>query len=258
MDCASRSFSGALVRRVIDRSRASVAAHAHDWPVLSIFVLGSYENRTELGQRLLSGPSAILYRAGAVHENVVGPWGFEQIEIEFDPAWLGGQPPAGASVLRYEGPTIAARSGALVTAVMEGDEEVARRAVRQFLHGEAAAAPSRRPPWMDLVDRRLRREPTVRIHELADEAGLHPAWLGTAYRRIYGETLAAASARLRVERAACRLRESDAPAAIVAAETGFCDQSHMIRTFQRVLGRRPSDVREDRASIRTPQSAASR
>lgn len=235
-----------------------MAAHAHDWPVLSIFVLGSYENRTELGRRLLSGPSAILYRAGAVHENVVGPWGFEQIEIEFDPAWLGDHPPAGPPVLLYEGPTIAARSGALVAAVVQGDEEVVRGAVRQFLRGAAAAAPPRRPPWMDLVDRRLRRDPTVRIHEIADETGLHPAWLGTAYRRTFGETLATASARLRVERAACRLRESDVPAAIVAAEAGFCDQSHMIRTFQRVLGRRPSDVREDRASIRTPQAATSR
>lgn len=258
MDHVSRSFSGAHVRRVIDRSRASVAAHAHDWPVLSVFVLGSYENRTELGRHLLSGPSAILYRAGAVHENVVGRWGFEQIEIEFDPAWLGYHSPAEPPVIRCEGPTIATQSRALIAAAMEGDEEIVRGAVRQFLHGTAASAPARRPPWMDLVDRRLRREPAVRIRELADEAGLHPAWLGTAYRRICGETLAAASARLRVERAACRLRESDAPAAIVAAEAGFCDQSHMIRTFQRVLGRRPSDVREDRASIRTPQAATSR
>ena len=53
-----RSFSGASVRRVIDRSHACVPEHAHDWPVLSLFVIGSYLNQTE-------------------------------IEIEFDPTWLG-------------------------------------------------------------------------------------------------------------------------------------------------------------------------
>ena len=84
-----RRFSGATVRRVIDRSDARVPEHAHDWPVLSIFVLGGYLNETELGETLIAGPSAIFYQAGAAHRNAIGSVGFEQIEIEFDAAWLG-------------------------------------------------------------------------------------------------------------------------------------------------------------------------
>src|SRR6202166_3493727 len=84
-----RRFSGATVRRVIDRSDAQVPEHAHDWPVLSIFVLGGYLNETELGETLIAGPSAIFYQAGAAHRNAIGSVGFEQIEIEFDAAWLG-------------------------------------------------------------------------------------------------------------------------------------------------------------------------
>jgi hypothetical protein len=48
--------SGVIVRRVVDLRDARVPQHAHDWPVLSIFVLG---------RRLLDGPSADLYRAGS-------------------------------------------------------------------------------------------------------------------------------------------------------------------------------------------------
>jgi hypothetical protein len=57
-------FSGASVQRVIDRSRACVPEHAHDRPVLSLFAMGAYANRTEAGERLLCGPSAVFYRAG--------------------------------------------------------------------------------------------------------------------------------------------------------------------------------------------------
>ena len=84
-----REFSGASVRRVVDRSSALVPEHAHDWPVLSLFVIGGYSNRTEIGETFIAAPSAILYRAGAAHQNTVASTGFEQIEIEFDPRWLG-------------------------------------------------------------------------------------------------------------------------------------------------------------------------
>src|SRR5579864_6006559 len=84
-----RSFSGVSVRRVIDRSHACVPEHAHDWPVLSLFVIGSYLNETEIGKEFVAGPSAVFYGSGAAHRNTIAAVGFEQIEIEFDPAWLG-------------------------------------------------------------------------------------------------------------------------------------------------------------------------
>src|SRR5262245_25498231 len=97
-----QKFGGATVRRVVDRSGARVPEHAHDWPVLSIFVLGGDLNQTELGEAFIAGPSAVLYRAGAAHRNTVASSGFEQIEIELDPAWLGRALP-GAPVSRWIG-----------------------------------------------------------------------------------------------------------------------------------------------------------
>ena len=61
-----RSFTGASVRRVIDRSHACVPEHAHDWPVLSLLVIGSYFNETEAGQKFISASSTVSYLAGAV------------------------------------------------------------------------------------------------------------------------------------------------------------------------------------------------
>ena len=245
-----QEFSGATIRRTIDRSGALVPEHAHDWPLLSLFVIGGYANHTELGERFIAGPSAIFYAAGAAHRNLAGADGFEQIEIEFDPAWLGSRLP-GAPVQSWLGGSGGAAAHALAALCGRNSSEATlRAALRQFLDMAAAADDARHPFWLDDVTRRLKDEPTRKVTGLAHEAGLHPSWLGAAYRRAAGESLLDAAARFRVEHATRLLRETDSAFSDIAADSGFCDQSHMIRTFRKVLGRLPSVVRQDRKHFR--------
>ncbi len=246
-----RTFSGATVRRVIDRSGAVIAEHAHDWPVLSLFVMGGYLNAAEPGETFIAGPSAVLYRAGAAHRNAAADEGFEQIELEFDPAWLGAELPA-APVSRWIGGHVGAEAGRLARLCGEANasETGLRAALRRFLEGASGAETPRAEAWIAEVGGRLRGDPGLGVRDLAQVARRHPAWLGTAYRRATGEGLAAAAARFRVERAARLLRETELAPACVAADAGFCDQSHMSRSFRRVLGRPPSAVRADRTGFR--------
>ena len=244
-------FSGISVRRTIDRSHASVPEHAHDWPLLSLFVIGAYENRTDLGEEFFAGPSAVLYAAGAAHRNTAGSQGFEQIEIEFDPAWFRGYRLPAGPVSRWVGGRSGAAARALARACsQELTEERLRAALRRFFEAVQLESRTRRPAWLDDVTRRLREDPALSAPALARAAGLHPSWFGTAYRQAAGEGLMDTAARFRVERAAQLLRETGLPFASVAADAGFCDQSHMIRTFRRTLGRLPSAVRVDGAHFR--------
>jgi AraC family transcriptional regulator len=253
-----KSFSGASVRRVIDRACARVPEHAHDWPVLSLFVIGGYTNHTELGELAISGPSAILYGAGAAHRNEVSSTGFEQIEIEFDPAWLGCRGNPGAPVRRWVG----GRAGALARSLAQQcggncTEEQLRAGLRALMGVPRGRQPDVPPPWLGPIHRRLQAHPEVSVSDLAQEIGRHPSWLGAAYRMSMGEGVRDTSARLRVELAAHLLRETDASFAWVAVEAGFCDQSHMNRTLRRVLGRTPSAVRRERQELRqTPAACA--
>src|ERR1700756_780896 len=97
-------FSGVQVRRVIDPGGAVVREHAHDWPVLSLYVLGGYRNFTERGEHDVAGPSLVYYGRGVAHRNVAGAMGFEQVEIEFAPAWLkAAELPADGVLLRAGG-----------------------------------------------------------------------------------------------------------------------------------------------------------
>lgn len=246
-----QEFSGASIRRTIDRSGAAVPVHAHDWPLLSLFVIGGYANHTELGARHIAGPSAILYAAGAAHRNEAGANGFEQIEIEFDPAWLGAAALPELPVTRWVGGRGGAAARALAAACDDGMSEAGlRTAIQRFLQRAAPGPDARRPEWLDRVTRRLKQDPARKVSDLARETGLHPSWLGTAYRQAAGEGLLDAAARFRVEHATRLLRETEGRFPDIAAVAGFCDQSHMIRSFRRVLGRLPSAVREDKKYFR--------
>ena len=225
--------------------------HAHDWPVLSLFVIGSYLNETEVGERFISGPSAVLYRAGVGHRNTTAAVGFEQIEIEFDPSWLerGLLPPQPATL--WVGGLVGTQARYVAhVCEAEASEDRLRAALHRFLEG-AARQPEHRPAsWIGTIAQRLRQDTTLRISDLATEARRHPSWVGSAYRHATGEGLQESAARFRVERATALLRESEQPLSSIAFEAGFCDQSHMNRTFRRVLGRSPTTVRQDRREFR--------
>jgi AraC family transcriptional regulator len=245
-----RSFSGACVRRVIDRSHACVPEHAHDWPVLSLFVIGSYLNETEVGKKIISGPSAVLYRAGAAHRNTTEAVGFEQIEIEFDPNWLG-RPLPTLPVTQWVGGRAGRETRYLLHACEAATSESHLRAALQRFLEVASRQPKCEPAsWIGAINRRLREDTTLNISDLAREVSRHPSWVGSAYKHATGEGLQETAARFRVERATRLLRETVQPSASIAIDAGFCDQSHMIRTFRRVLGRSPAAVREERWSFR--------
>ena len=246
-----RSFSGACVRRVIDRSRACVPEHAHDWPVLSLFVIGSYLNETEVGEKFISGPSAVFYRAGARHRNTTAAVGFEQIEIEFDPSWLGRRLLPRPPVNLWVGGRVGREARYLAHACQtEACEDRLRAALRRFLEG-AARQPEPEPAgWISTITRRLREDTALKISDLAAQACRHPSWVGAVYRHATGEGLQETAARFRVESATRLLRETAEPLSSIALDAGFCDQSHMNRTFRRVLGRSPAAIREDRRDFR--------
>jgi AraC-like DNA-binding protein len=228
-----------------------VPEHAHEWPVLSLFVIGAYLNETEIGKTFVSGPSAILYRSGAAHRNEIAAVGFEQIEIEFDPDWLGRRFLPPVPVRQWIGGRAGREARYLARTCAEGaTEERLRSVLRRFVE-YASRLPEHAPAtWIDRIARRLREDTTLKVTDLATETRRHPSWVGSAYRRATGEGPLETAARYRVEQAARLLRETCQSHASIALEAGFCDQSHMIRTFRRVLGRSPTDVREDRRYFR--------
>jgi AraC family transcriptional regulator len=160
-------YSGVRVRRVLDPSGAVVAEHAHDWPMVSLYVMGGYRNLTDRGEREIAGPSMVFYRRGAAHRNVAGETGFEQIEIEFDAAWLGPTALPPEEVLVRVGGICGALARSVAVQCDAGLSEAELRASIQRLLTMAHFQPARPvSTWIDSVTARLRADPDRRIAEL--------------------------------------------------------------------------------------------
>lgn len=101
------------------------------------------------------------------------------------------------------------------------------------------------PAWLRRTRARLCDE-TPRLHTVADlarDAGVHPVSLTRAFRRHYGCSINEFVDRLRVERAAAALRQSQAALTQIAIDCGYADQAHFCRRFRRHFGVTPGAYR---------------
>ncbi len=95
----------------------------------------------------------------------------------------------------------------------------------------------------------------ITIGQLADIARLSPSRLSANFRREMGMPPYRYICQLRI-RAAQHLLATGRPAAEVAAEVGFFDQSHMHRHFKRSCGLTPSHFLPRRQNgLASPQGA---
>ena len=93
--------------------------------------------------------------------------------------------------------------------------------------------------------------------DLAEEVGVHPSHLARELRRTYGVSVGELVRRRRIEYALERLRSNDASLAEIAVDCGFTDQSHLTRSFRRVVGSTPGEYRRRIGTNRRAESPAS-
>ncbi|GAB7050106.1 AraC family transcriptional regulator [Catenuloplanes indicus] len=93
------------------------------------------------------------------------------------------------------------------------------------------------------IIRAMLHDPDVRrVDDVAARFGLSARSLQRLFRAYVGVTPKAVLARYRLHEAAERLADPGAGGlARVAADLGYCDQSHFIRDFTRVVGRTPGN-----------------
>jgi AraC family transcriptional regulator len=93
----------------------------------------------------------------------------------------------------------------------------------------------------EYLDAHFRERVTMR--DIARATGVHPVYLGQLFHRESGETISEYVMRLRVRAAAEQLSATEEPAAKIAFDHGFCDQSHFHRAFKRLSGFAPAAFR---------------
>ena len=262
-DFAAGEFYGDVVRRHAShqfvlseihhaRGRA-LPTHAHQAAYFSLLVEGRY-SETYDGRRHEYDPLTVWWhRPGVIHDDAVGQAGGRFFNVELTGEGADALAEAGQSRRDFHerGTRVVWLACRLLrelrnwqpcsTLVAENLAlEMAGCALR---HPERPA--SRQPAWLGRVMQKLHDEPHRRhfTSALAREAGVHPVYLASVFRRIHRQTIGEYLRTLRVREAASLLRQADMPLADAAAILGFADQAHFTRIFGEVVGMTPSVFR---------------
>jgi AraC family transcriptional regulator len=110
-----------------------------------------------------------------------------------------------------------------------------------------AGISDRRPAlWLlsaqELVDESFAQQLT--LDSIADFVSIHPVHLAREFRRHFKYTVGEYMRLRRVEYACRELSVGKATVAEIALAAGFADQSHLTRTFKRVVGTTPAEYRK--------------
>jgi AraC family transcriptional regulator len=107
------------------------------------------------------------------------------------------------------------------------------------------SGPNTNNSWLDRVRDLLHAEfrSKLRMHVLADVAGVHEVHLARAFKRKYGCSPMYYVRRLRCAWAREQLTITDRPISEIAIEAGYSDQSHFGRHFRRQTGVTPAGYR---------------
>ena len=156
---------------------------------------------------------------------------------DFDPAEIEEQ------ALAFAGAVVATLRGAS-RAVRAPGPHVERRisdAVRRIERDEEDGAPTR---WS--------------LAGLARDAAMSRYHFLRMFRQVIGMTPHQYVLRMRMHRAAVRLRRSDEPVSTIALDAGFNDLSTFNRRFRRIIGASPTAFRTQRRAAPLPHSMAPR
>ncbi|HKB80430.1 MAG TPA: AraC family transcriptional regulator [Thermoanaerobaculia bacterium] len=233
-----------------DRQRIN-PSHAHEAAFITLMLGGEYTEMAGRHSLLFDRYTAIYHPAGLDHRDVIGGSGVRLLLFEFHPTLLDGveHDRAGMRSMRdLSGSRAAFDLLTLYRRAMTDDDEFGFESAAVELI--ARLTPQIRAPQRGLPSLRRAREylhahfrDRLTVQEVARAAGVHPVYLGQAFRREFGETIGEAVMRLRVRAAAEQLSSTGTPLAVVACDHGFCDQSHLHRAFRKLSGVTPLQFR---------------
>jgi AraC family transcriptional regulator len=228
--------------------------HAHENSYFCFVLQGGYTERYE-NREVVCQPSALTFRASCqTHEALVHNADTRVFVLEISPQWI--------DRLRADSLTLESAfefyGGALTRLCARLNREFHRTdgAAKLAIEGlaleilaEAARQPSAAigaaPPWLRQAREMIVEHfsETLKLTQIAQEVGVHPVYLATAFRQKFGVTVGEFVRQLRIEHACAELIKGDLPLAAIALQAGFVDQSHFSKVFKSHVGITPANYR---------------
>ena len=253
----TRSAGGLLLSEARYSAGRRLPPHAHANAVMAFVLNGTVHERFGTGSEACGPMCLVPIPAGQQHSETFSAPETRALIIEVDSKRAESIRPF-SRLLDHHGPI---RGRAIEALGLEIYREFRSRDATSplaieglFLQLAALASRARstteatgEPRWLRPVTEAIRSnfaKPT-RLADLAAIAEVHPVYLARAFRKHRGCSPAAYVRRIRIEAARVALANPDTPLSTIALSTGFADQSHLTRSFQRVMGVTPGRYRAE-------------
>jgi AraC family transcriptional regulator len=228
-----------------------LADHTHENAFIAFVLRGAYNEICTYRRLECKCGTAILHPAGETHKNQFCSRGGLVFSMEFGSHWLERFHRVPTRTFVREG-RIFELGLQLYVRMSRGDwlgdfdlEEFALAITGDLAQLHSLQAGEARSRWMrhtlELVHGRACE--TLTLACIAESAGIHPTHLARQFRNVHGCTVGDYIRRLRVQRAATWLLETEEPISHIAQACGFADQSHLTRLFRSALGATPRQLR---------------
>lgn len=247
---------------------AHLEPHIHERATFAVMLAGGFDltfsSPAIRRRRLACGPGTVFTEpAGETHGNRIGTEGASVVVLQIDPGAADPtleplRPLLIDRINHFHSDRIALRARRLAREIRRPDAlselaveslalemlvDAARHDLRWTKRGQV-------PAWLRVAEDYVRanfRE-SLRVADVAEAAGVHPAHLAAVFSEARGVPLGTFIRRLRLDWAAERLSRTDESISSIAYAAGFSDQSHLTRAFKAHTGQTPGSYRKAFAS----------
>lgn len=251
--------TGARVSEIQYRPNHICPMHWHKRPSLGIVLKGTISKRFSESSDVIEANNAYVLPAGMLHTDDFGP-GSRTIVVEIEP-----DHPLSIQRLKVYGSVfdsyrkmddrhlhwLGRRLASEIQVPDDAAVDTVDNLIAEILDVAARAATIPQdgdlPAWL-IQAREIARNAIHRrmsVQEIADNVGVHPAYLARRFRAEFGVTPGTFARNARLDWAAGKLIETDIPIAELAIQAGFSDQSHFTRAFRQYLDQTPAQYREN-------------
>jgi len=241
---AARTACGQLLTLTSHRSDDRIPPHKHANDYLCIVLDGGFSEQEGARWHERRSGSLFTHHAGATHHDRFGPRGAMCVNLHYPEGEQGQFVAEGLC----SAPTRVAAQQLAFELAARSREDLAMASLAAEIMGSLCpenAYARDRGQWLDRVMEAIADQPDRRwtLGELAEVADRHPVHLAQAFRAKTGFSLGVFQRLRRLTSLSLALRRGAEPLAALAAEFGYCDQSHMTTEFRSAFGVSPGRFR---------------